>query len=174
MREERRYGDARTTHVARAVGTSVAVSLLLACGGPRAGGGHEAGRAPEPERIGVGYGTQRADRVSGAVAVLRREELDASGATRVEELMLGRIAGVEVTPRADGSYSIHVRGRQSLLGDDEPLIVLDGMALAPGFDALRGVAPQDVARIEVLKDAAGAIYGSRGANGVIIITTRRR
>ena len=96
---------------------------------------------------------------------------------RVEEMLLGRVAGVQVVRTADGDFTVRVRGAHSFNGNDEPLLVVDGMQIpARGLRrALSGIAPQDVARIEVLKDAgATAAYGSLGANGVIVITTKRR
>ena len=96
---------------------------------------------------------------------------------RVEELLMGRVAGLEVMRDASGDYRLRIRGQRSLLGGDEPLVLVDGMPIGAGglSRALTGVSPSDVARIEVLKDAgATAFYGLRGANGVILITTRRR
>ena len=94
---------------------------------------------------------------------------------RVEDLIAGRFAGVEVVRLPNGSSAIHVRGINTFIGNTEPLFVIDGMEVAPGpGGALLGLNPADVARIEVLKDAgATALYGIRGANGVILITTKR-
>jgi TonB-dependent SusC/RagA subfamily outer membrane receptor len=110
------------------------------------------------------------------VTVLSEEELDNMRVARVEELLQGRVAGVQVMRTADGDFTIRIRGPHSFHGNDEPLYVVDGMPI-PGRglrSALMGIPPHDIARIEVLKDAgATAIYGSRGANGVIVITTKR-
>ena len=131
---------------------------------------------PEPERVEVGYGTQDPRKVTGAVGSLNTEDRNANRATRVEELFQGRLAGVQVTHTGSG-YSVRVRGAGTLLSSGEPLYVVDGVPLyaaAPGH-ALDGINPSDVARIDVLKDAgASAIYGSKAANGVILITTRRQ
>jgi iron complex outermembrane receptor protein len=99
------------------------------------------------------------------------------GALRVEE-MLRRVAGVVVSPGAGGGYTVRIRGGAPKLGagmgaPSEPLYVLDGVPLAIGPGALDNLPPGDVERIDVLKDAEAAIYGSRGANGVILIRTRR-
>lgn len=98
--------------------------------------------------------------------------------TRVEDLLLGRVPGLQMVPMSNGNYTLRIRGTRSLRGDaaaDEPLLVIDGVPLSGSIgSALAGIAPRDVARIEVLKDAAATgIYGSRGANGVIVITTKR-
>jgi TonB-dependent starch-binding outer membrane protein SusC len=87
----------------------------------------------------------------------------------------GRVAGVHVARTADG-LSIRIRGASTVLGDPEPLIVLDGQPLPQGSGAreLALVNPADVARVEVLKDGGStAFYGVRGANGVLLITTKR-
>ena len=91
----------------------------------------------------------------------------------VEELFVGRFSGVQVFRTPDG-VSIRIRGESSILGNNEPLIVLDGLPLQQRADALSGLNPSDIQKIEVLKDAASlAEYGSRGANGVVLITTKR-
>ena len=93
----------------------------------------------------------------------------------VEELIQGRFAGVQVVRLAGGGFSLRIRGAGSLVGSNEPLYVVDGTALppAPG-GALVGVDPRDIERIDVLKDiSATSSYGVRGANGVILIKTKR-
>ena len=139
-----------------------------------------AGAAPgmAPDSVTVGYGRQAREEVTGAISTLSEEQLDGMRVSRVEELLLGRVPGVHVIRTANGDYSVRVRGVKTLgHGSDEPLYVIDGMPLmATGLRAaLMGIAPQDIARIDVLKDAgATAVYGSKGANGVILITTKRR
>ena len=98
--------------------------------------------------------------------------------TRVEEMLRG-VPGLEVTRLADGNYRIRIRGQRSIRGnstDDNPLLVIDGIPIPNESmsSMLADLSPGDVARIEVLKDAADtSVYGSRGANGVIVITTKR-
>lgn len=93
--------------------------------------------------------------------------------TRVEELLVG-IPGVQVMQLSRG-YSVRIRGASSFYGSTEPLYVVDGMPLSGGPAGLLGISPHDVRRIEVLKDAGSlAMYGVRGGNGVILITTGRR
>lgn|GEM_PF-193317 len=92
---------------------------------------------------------------------------------RVEELFEGRFPGVRVFRQA-GGFSVQIRGATTLNGNTEPLYVIDGFPIEPGPDRLIGINPADVARIEVLKDAASlAMYGSRAGNGVVLITTKR-
>jgi TonB-dependent SusC/RagA subfamily outer membrane receptor len=102
------------------------------------------------------------------------EELDRQRVSRVEELIRGRFAGVSVMQTSDGDYSIRIRGERGLAGD--PLFVIDGMPLMGSLrGALAGIAPRDISRIEVLKDAAAtAQYGVQGRHGVVLLTTRRR
>lgn len=89
--------------------------------------------------------------------------------TRVEQMIQAQFAGVQVT-NSGSSYSIRIRGTSSFAASNEPLIIIDGAQRSTG--ELSGMNPRDVVRIEIVKDAA-AFYGVRGANGVIIITTRR-
>jgi len=94
---------------------------------------------------------------------------------QVEELLEGRVPGLLVV-RDAGGISLRIRGESSILGSNEPLYVLDGMPLEmePGR-GLYWVSPRDIDRIEILKDpSATSMYGVRGANGVVLITTRRR
>ncbi|HMG18547.1 MAG TPA: TonB-dependent receptor plug domain-containing protein [Gemmatimonadales bacterium] len=114
---------------------------------------------------------------TGAVTTIIPTEADARVA-RVEDLLRGRVPGLEVIPSGDGNYSLRIRGQQTLMGGAAPevLLVVDGMTVPAGSvgSTLAGLAPRDIARIEVLRDAAATgIYGSRGASGVIIITTKR-
>lgn len=140
-------------------------------------GGHRLDAAPQPERVAVGYGTQDPRYITGAVASINAERTDHPPVARVEEMFQGRLAGVQVMRTGNGGFSVRIRGGATLLGDGEPLYVIDGVPLhnpIPGH-ALSGINPADVARIDVLKDAgSAAIYGSKAANGVILITTRRQ
>jgi TonB-dependent SusC/RagA subfamily outer membrane receptor len=116
-------------------------------------------------------------RLTDAVASLGPNDLGNGHALRMEDLIQGRVSGVQVSRSASGRLMIRIRGAASFQsGGSEPLIVIDGMA-APAFggsSALDSISPSDVERIDVLKDAgAAAIYGAQGANGVIIVTTKR-
>lgn len=92
----------------------------------------------------------------------------------IEELFAGRFPGVEVFRVPSGGISIRIRGSSTVLGSSEPLYIIDGSRVQSGPGGLLFIEPSDIAKIEVLKDIGStAIYGSEGANGVIIITTRR-
>ncbi len=105
------------------------------------------------------------------------EDIEKQGASDepLEKILQGRVAGVTVSRAADGGIAVRIRGGSSIVGNNEPLYILDGMPIQPGPNgALTGLNPHDIESIKVLKDAADtAIYGVRGANGVIIITTKR-
>jgi len=122
--------------------------------------------------VAVGYGSQRRRDVTGAVASVQAEEIAEQPVARVDQALAGRVAGVDVitTNNQPGAQMrIRVRGGNSLTGGNDPLVVLDGVL---GAD-LNQVNPNDIQSIELLKDASStAIYGARGANGVLIVTTK--
>ncbi|HEX2095368.1 MAG TPA: TonB-dependent receptor plug domain-containing protein [Longimicrobiaceae bacterium] len=148
---------------------------LLAAG---CGAGPEPGApAPETDAVSVGYGTQPRERVTGAVGSLTEEDFAGARVARIEELLQGRLAGVQVIRLPGGDFTLRIRGAGWTLGSGEPLVVIDGIPVqAVGLGrALDGIRPMDIARIDILKDAgSAAVYGARGANGVIVVTTRRR
>lgn len=107
--------------------------------------------------------------------VLTAEDIQRGHGRPIEELLMERFPGVTVTRTADGSLALRIRGTTSLHGSTEPLYVLDGIEILAGpGGGLTGINPYDIASIEVVKDPTGtAMYGVRGANGVIIIKTKR-
>lgn len=124
------------------------------------------------EVVVVGYGTQRKEAITGSVASVSGDKMREVPAPNISQALQGRLAGVEMSQtstRPGATMQIRVRGTRSLSADNNPLIVLDGI---PFLGSLADINPNDVKSIEILKDAsATAIYGSRGANGVILITT---
>lgn len=134
------------------------------------------------EVVVIGYGVAKKNDLTGSVTAIRPDEKNRPLATSAQDLMQGKIAGVNVTSNGGtpgGSATIRIRGGSSLNASNDPLIVIDGLAMdnsgvkgAP--NALAMVNPNDIESFTVLKDAsATAIYGSRGSNGVIIITTKK-
>jgi TonB-dependent starch-binding outer membrane protein SusC len=123
--------------------------------------------------IVIGYGTQKKSSVTGAVSKYKNEKLDQSPVSRLDQALQGKIAGVQVqniSSEAGADAKVQVRGVSSINAGQSPLVVVDGH---PVPDGLAFVNMGDVESVEVLKDAASAaIYGSRGASGVIIITTK--
>ena len=107
---------------------------------------------------------------SSATQAVSFDENERSRFTRVEQMIQAKFSGVTVTPRGNG-FSIKIRGTASFSSSNEPLVLIDGVSRTTAD--LGGINPKDVDRIEVVKDAAASFYGSRGANGVIVITTRR-
>ena len=123
--------------------------------------------------VGVGYGTMRKSDLTGAITSVSAKELKQGLVTSTEQLLQGKIAGLSVTQSSSdptSGASLRLRGGTSLSASNSPLIVVDGI---PGVD-INTVQPSEIVSMDILKDAsAAAIYGSRGANGVIIVTTNR-
>jgi TonB-dependent SusC/RagA subfamily outer membrane receptor len=131
---------------------------------------------PAPEdSVEVGYGMQARRNVTGSISSVSGDEARHPKATTVADMLQGRFPGVEVTRLPGGGLSVRIRGQRSFMGGNEPLYVIDGVPVqtAPG-GVLLDLNPEDIKSIDVLKDAGStAAYGSRGANGVILITTKR-
>ncbi len=125
-------------------------------------------------------GDARAEGVAPAAAptgsVMTEEEIAHSSGRPIEQLLMDRFPGVMVSRTSDGGLSIRIRGVSSFNSSNEPLYVIDDVPMqAAAGGALKGINPRDIASIQVLKDPAEtAIYGVRGANGVIVIRTKRR
>ena len=126
------------------------------------------------EVVVIGYGTQRREAVTGSVANIGGEKLNQVAASNAAQALQGRVAGVLMTQTSTqpgAEMQIRIRGQRSLSASNDPLIVLDGI---PFMGNLSDINPADIKSMDILKDAsATAIYGSRGANGVIIITTNK-
>jgi len=122
----------------------------------------------------VGYGTQRKEAVTGSVANISGEKVREVPAPNIAQAIQGRIAGVNISQtstKPGATMQILIRGARSLSASNDPLVVLDGIPF-PG--SIGDINPNDIKSIDILKDAsATAIYGSRGANGVILLTTNR-
>ena len=145
------------------------------------------------EVVVIGYGTVLKKDLTGSVSSVKVSETISRQSTTVDQLLQGRAAGVQVTQNAanpGSGISVRIRGTSSLLGNNEPLYVVDGIIISSASEdvvatggnntgqeqqnGLNGINPRDIEDIQVLKDAsATAIYGSRGANGVILITTKK-
>jgi len=125
------------------------------------------------EVVVIGYGTQKRSNVTGAVAKYKNERLDEAPVSRLDQALQGKIAGVQIqniSSEAGADPKINIRGISSVNAGANPLVVVDGQ---PVPDGLASINMADVESVEVLKDAASAaIYGSRGASGVILITTK--
>lgn len=127
------------------------------------------------EVVVIGYGTQRKSDLTGAVSSVSAEDLTVNPVSRVDQALQGRAAGVQVTQTSGApgaGTSIRIRGGNSITGSNEPLWVIDGIIVGTNYD-LNNLNANDVKSIEILKDASSiAIYGSRGANGVVLVTTK--
>lgn len=124
----------------------------------------------------IGYGSVKKSDLTGSVATVDLDELNNTPANSVEGLLQGRAAGLTVVNSSQdpgASSTVRIRGGSSLNGSNAPLVVVDGFPLGDAGD-LKQINPADIVNLEILKDAsASAIYGSRGANGVIMVTTKR-
>lgn len=122
----------------------------------------------------VGYGTQKKSQVTGAISSVSDEQLRDVPVANIGQALQGRAAGISVASNGTApgqSPTIRIRGNRSFSGSNDPLLVVDGV---PYDGSLNDLNPDDITSLEVLKDASStAIYGARGANGVILITTRR-
>ncbi|HEY0898135.1 MAG TPA: TonB-dependent receptor plug domain-containing protein, partial [Sphingobacteriaceae bacterium] len=151
-----------------------------------------ANRTALTEVVVVGYGTQRVKDATGSVASVGTKDFNKGVIASPEQLLQGRVSGVQITPSSGepgAGVTINIRGASSIRSGNTPLFVVDGVPLDNGgtsggldFGAgtssarnpLSFINPNDIENISVLKDAsAAAIYGSRGANGVILITTKK-
>ncbi|MEM1324302.1 MAG: TonB-dependent receptor [Bacteroidota bacterium] len=129
------------------------------------------------EVVVTGYGVQKKRVVTGAITTLGAEEISSIPTPSGVQAMQGQVAGVDIVQtggRPGSNPTIRIRGRRSITASNDPLFVIDGIPQTSGTNAINDINPQDIKSMEILKDAAAtAIYGSRGANGVIIITTNR-
>ena len=126
------------------------------------------------EVVVVGYGTQKKSQLTGAISQVTAKQINEMPITNLGQAMQGRVAGVDVSQSGSKPGSVPkilIRGRRSFNAGNDPLYVVDGIPLSAGYEDLN---PSDVASLEILKDAtATAIYGARGANGVVLISTKR-
>jgi TonB-dependent starch-binding outer membrane protein SusC len=124
----------------------------------------------------IGYGSVKKSDLTGSVSTIKVEALQSIPANSIDGLLQGRSAGLQVINSSDdpaAGSTVRIRGGSSLYGSNSPLLVVDGFPLGEA-GSLKQINPADIISVEVLKDAsASAIYGSRGANGVIIVTTNR-
>jgi TonB-dependent SusC/RagA subfamily outer membrane receptor len=151
----------------------VAASVLAGCAP------HPASLALLPAPVAPNAPLLRAGTTLAAAnaRVAPRGEISLSESARyanVQELLMARAPGLDIRPLGIGQFSMLVRGRSSLSDNREPLVVIDGMPFTQsGAEVLAGMAPRDFKRVEVLRDASvTGIYGSRAANGVVVVTTR--
>jgi TonB-dependent SusC/RagA subfamily outer membrane receptor len=155
-----------------AIGVGATLLALTSCG-------RSANRpAVDPDDVSVGYGTRGADDVTGAISSVSAAELGDARPLRIEELLRGKVAGLHIIHGPNGNYAFRIRGTPSLNGREQYALIVVDDVLIPEYgvgSALAGLVPEDIKRIDVLKDVAStSIYGMRGAGGVIVITTNRR
>lgn len=125
------------------------------------------------EVVVIGYGTMKKSDLTGAVSSLKEEDIQSIKSSNAVEALQGKIAGVDMTRsdgRAGSGYNILIRGARSFSAGNDPIYIVDGIDYGSNVN----INPNDIASMEVLKDASStAVYGSRGANGVVLITTKK-
>ena len=126
------------------------------------------------EVVVVGYGTQKKSQLTGAISSVSAKQMTEMPITSLAQAMQGRVAGVDVSQSGSKPGAVPkvlIRGRRSFNAGNDPLYVVDGIPLSAGYEDIN---PNDIQSMEILKDAsAAAIYGARGANGVVLVTTKR-
>lgn len=128
------------------------------------------------ELVVRGYGMQKKSHLTGSISKISNKQLDQIPVSRVDDALVGQVSGVNIqmtNPAAGEAPRIRIRGQGSISFDSNPLIVVDGIVVGNDADFLSSLDMNNVESVEVLKDAASsAIYGSRGANGIIMVTTK--
>lgn len=160
------------TRVTPAIALGLMFATIASC---TPGPGKPLQTPPAPEGASDGYGERPKEQVGGSIQTVKYEDRNKVAVSRVEEMLIGRFSGVDVIRTGDGGYSVSIRGTGSFMSNEQPLWVVDGVPFetVPGR-GLAWINPQDVTKIDVLKSSAEtAIYGVRGGNGVIVITTRK-
>jgi len=139
------------------------------------------------EVVVIGYGAVKKSDLTGSVASIRAEDLKRIPVNSLDQGLQGKVSGVQVTQLSSqpgGAMSVRIRGGNSIMAGNEPLYVIDGVLIesqvdmswigSPSQNGLSSINPNDIESMEILKDAsATSIYGARGANGVVLITTKR-
>jgi TonB-dependent starch-binding outer membrane protein SusC len=130
-------------------------------------------RKREDVNVQSGYGIQKKSEVTGSAVIISSDEFNKGNINSPWQLIQGKVAGLDISkPGGDpnGSYYLRLRGLNTIYGNTQPLVVIDGIIDA----SINNVDPNDIESISILKDgSAAAIYGTRGANGVILVTTRK-
>lgn len=146
-----------------------AALLVAACGT------HAPPASVGEDLVNTGYGTQERRKIGGAVNSISRDDIKHQNPRSVADLIQSRVPGAQIVNTREG-FAIRLRGMTSIYGSNDALVVVDGMPLSEmsAAFALATMRPEDIAQIDVLKDGMAAIYGVRGSNGVVVITTRLR
>lgn len=120
------------------------------------------------ETVNIGYGSYSRKEVSTSVTKVDSKDVDNASMSNIFDYLEGRVPGLQITRTGENTAIVNIRGSVSFYGDTQPLFVVDGMVV----EDISDINPREVRSVEVLKDGGAAIYGSRGANGVILITMK--
>ena len=127
-------------------------------------------QAPQDsEQVNVGYGVLDRKEVSTSVSKVDSKDVDNAGFATIYDDLEGRVPGLVINRTSETTATLSIRGAVSFYGSTQPLLVVDGMVV----EDISDINPREVASVEVLKDGGAAIYGSRGANGVVLITLKK-
>ncbi|MDB4915425.1 MAG: TonB-dependent outer membrane protein SusC/RagA, conserved site [Gemmatimonadetes bacterium] len=159
----------RTRGIPGSFGGLAALGCCVVLGSACSSGGSQTASAPAPRADSM----STAGAIGGGVTKADGDKLMENSPRTVTDMLVGRFAGVEVFKTANGGTSIKIRGARSMNANDEPLFVLDGHPQSNGSASLSDLDPHDIKSIEVLKGADASVWGSRGANGVILIMTKK-
>lgn len=167
--------NSRPTPCLLAAGTALALLFGAGCAATSETSRDQADdEAGASEKVNIGYGSQKPEDVTGSVERATTKDFGNRDVGTVEELIEGQFPGVTLQRNPGGGVRINIQGATSFHGSTEPLYVVDGMSIMPGPNGtLSFLNTKDIQSIEVLKGASASVYGSRGANGVILITTKR-
>lgn len=152
---------------ARTLLLGLAVAVMFGCAQTE---GAREQTAPEERTVST-ENDAIAGRATGTISVVTREDMGRRSARDVAEMIEGRVAGLSVIRTSRGT-GFQIRGQNSIQSTSFALIVLDGMPMGTNLSTLAFLNPNDVDRVEVLKGSSAAYYGSRGGNGVVVITTK--
>ena len=161
--------EAGPSRVAPLYLSTLALFVFAGCGGapPPAPVGPQG-----PDSVDAGYGEMSEDQLVQSSNTVRGDDGNAPQFRSMVE-MLGRLPGVRVVEQPYGGTTLRIRGSSSFMANEEPLVIIDGVA-SPSLDGLMAMNANDIASVRVLTDAGEtAVYGSRGANGVILVRTKR-
>ena len=136
---------------------------LMALAVLAAGCGPAARVSQEDEEVNVGYGTVKKKDLTSSVSTVKVKDNEMASYSNIYDYLAGRVPGVQVTP----DHKLVVRGINSINSSTDPLILVDGVEMTD----ISAINPRDVKTVDVIKDGSAAIYGVRGANGVVLITT---
>lgn len=149
--------------------TAIFATTVISCGTPKAAVSYE-NNSDSDEVVNVGYGQMTRSEMTTTSSVISSENTPQISYKNMTEYLQGKVAGVQITDNGDSEPTIVIRGTGTINSGTTPLYILDGIEIS----TINQIDPNMVYSVEVLRDASAAIYGAKGANGVLLITTKAR